>query len=315
MVNKTLRSSIWILGCIALLGNVFVLMWRLKIRTENKSHSLLLSSLAMADLLMGIYLIIIGCVDQYYRGKYFIVNNDWKLSPLCQTCGFLSTVSSEASVFILTTMTVDRYLSIAHPYRHTNLSESRAHKVVAVIWISAFLLAVIPLLPLKYFQEHFYARSGVCLPLHLTADKPSGWEYSVFLFLGLNFLSLIIVFALYFLMFKTIRSTRRLSGMTLATGALGTRMVFIVLTDFCCWIPIIVIGIASLLGLQAPPDVYAWVAVFVLPFNSALNPILYTISTANFQRTVVGSFRLKKEKRNEYTLEMTALNGHRTKDI
>lgn len=315
MVNKTLRSSIWVLGCIALLGNVFVFTWRLRVKTENKSHSLLLSNLAVADFFMGLYLIIIGCVDQYYRGKYFIFNNDWKLSPLCQTCGFLSTVSSEASVFILTTMTVDRYLSIAHPYRHINLSESQTYKIVSLIWMVAFLLATIPLLPLEYFSNHFYARSGVCLPLQLTADKPSGWQYSVFLFLGLNLSSLIIVFVLYFLMFKTIRNTRRLSGMTTATGTLGTRMVFIVLTDFCCWIPIIAIGIASLLGLEAPPDVYAWVAVFVLPFNSALNPILYTISTANFQRTMTGSIRWKKDKTSEYTLEHTTLNGHHTTKI
>ena len=312
MVNKTLRSFIWILGCIALLGNGFVFTWRLRTKTENKSHSLLLLSLAMADFLMGLYLIIIGCVDQYYRGRYFIVNIAWKTSHLCQACGFLSTVGSEASVFILTTMTIDRYFSIAHPYRRINLTESGTFKAVTAIWISAVALAVIPLLPIGYFQDHFYARSGVCLPLHLTSNKPSGWEYSVFLFLGLNLVSLIIVFVLYFLMFKTIKNTRRLSGMTSATGALGTRMVFIVLTDFCCWIPIIIIGIASLLGMQAPPDVYAWVAVFVLPFNSALNPILYTISTANFQRTVKGSIKRKKDEGTEFITVHTALNGHRS---
>lgn len=27
---------------------------------------------------------------------------------------------------------------------------------------------------------------------------------------------------------------------------------------------------------------YAWIAVFVLPLNSAINPVLYTISTATF---------------------------------
>jgi hypothetical protein len=29
-------------------------------------------------------------------------------------------------------------------------------------------------------------------------------------------------------------------------------------------------------------QVYAWIAVFVLPLNSAINPVLYTISTATF---------------------------------
>ena len=33
-------------------------------------------------------------------------------------------------------------------------------------------------------------------------------------------------------------------------------------------------------------QVYAWVAVFVLPLNSAMNPVLYTISTAPFMRNI-----------------------------
>ena len=59
-------------------------------------------------------------------------------------------------------------------------------------------------------------------------------------------------------------------------------MTIIVLTDFLCWFPICVMGVASLGGARVPPQVYAWVAVFVLPLNSAVNPILYTISTTAF---------------------------------
>lgn len=34
----------------------------------------------------------------------------------------------------------------------------------------------------------------------------------------------------------------------------------------------------ALLGQDISGDVYAWVIVFVLPVNSALNPFLYTFS-------------------------------------
>jgi len=58
-------------------------------------------------------------------------------------------------------------------------------------------------------------------------------------------------------------------------------VVFVVMTDFCCWMPVIVIGILSLAGSFTDPTgkVYAWIAVFVLPINSSINPILYTFST------------------------------------
>jgi hypothetical protein len=34
-----------------------------------------------------------------------------------------------------------------------------------------------------FCNRNFYGRSGVCLALHITPEKPSGWEYSVFVFL------------------------------------------------------------------------------------------------------------------------------------
>ncbi|XP_070552113.1 uncharacterized protein [Ptychodera flava] len=56
-------------------------------------------------------------------------------------------------------------------------------------------------------------------------------------------------------------------------------MALIVLTDFCCWVPISVMGILALTDtVTIPNSVYAWSAVFILPVNSAVNPYLYTIS-------------------------------------
>ncbi|KAL9955436.1 hypothetical protein ACROYT_G036764 [Oculina patagonica] len=295
MANTTLYVCIWILGSIALVGNAFVLMWRLKTKSDNKVHSLLLLNLAIADFLMGIYLIIIAGVDVYYRGRYFIYNDSWKHSPLCQFSGFVSTISSEASVFILTIMTADRYVTIVHPFKHIGLSVRGTYVALFITWFVAFILAGVPLTGIDYFKE-FYARSGVCLPLQLTSDKPIGWEYSVFLFLALNFASFMLIFFLYLVMFFKIQKTREMSGAGNAVASIGTRMVFIVLTDFSCWIPIIIIGMASLLGMEASPTVYAWVAVFVLPLNSALNPILYTISTTNFRRKLRGSVRKRSRK-------------------
>ena len=42
--------------------------------------------------------------------------------------------------------------------------------------------------------------------------------------------------------------------------------------------PIILIGFAALGGAKIHPQVSAWIAVFILPLNSAVNPILFTIS-------------------------------------
>ena len=47
------------------------------------------------------------------------------------------------------------------------------------------------------------------------------------------------------------------------------------------------IGFAALGGASIEPEVSAWIAVFVLPLNSAVNPVLYTISAIDCGRCVV----------------------------
>lgn len=40
-------------------------------------------------------------------------------------------------------------------------------------------------------------------------------------------------------------------------------------------------------GVVIDKTLYAWLAVFVLPVNSALNPILYTLATKIFKQQVL----------------------------
>jgi hypothetical protein len=49
-------------------------------------------------------------------------------------------------------------------------------------------------------------------------------------------------------------------------------------------VPIILIGFAGLGGAHIPPQVSAWIAVFILTLNSAVNPLLYTISSIGLNR-------------------------------
>ena len=41
----------------------------------------------------------------------------------------------------------------------------------------------------------------------------------------------------------------------------------------------LIVGVAAGAGAAIPGEVYAWVVVFLLPINSAINPLLYTISS------------------------------------
>ncbi|KAL0278339.1 UNVERIFIED_CONTAM: hypothetical protein PYX00_000182 [Menopon gallinae] len=286
MSNFVLRICIWVLGISATLGNLLVIGWRIKFKHSNRVHSFLITNLAIGDLLMGFYLILIAITDAYYRGVYSIHDEEWRNSRLCSLAGFLSTLSSELSVFTLTVITLDRFLVIIFPFKLSRLEMNQTRWVMLAVWIFALVLSGLPLLYKEYFKN-FYGRSAVCLALHITTEKRDGWKYSVFVFVFLNLVSFSVIAVGYLWMYGVAKTTRlavtgRQAETKRAEAAMARRMTLIVVTDAACWVPIIFLGIISLCGVTVPSQVFAWVAVFVLPLNAAINPILYTIATPSF---------------------------------
>ncbi|XP_031559295.1 uncharacterized protein LOC116295583 [Actinia tenebrosa] len=303
MKNKTLQICIWILGILAFVGNIGVIIWRLIVKERNRVHSFLLTNLAISDLMMGVYLLMIAIKDLEWRGVYFKNDLQWRSSRVCQLAGALSVISSEVSVLILTTITADRYATIVFAFKFKRLKMKSAALVVTLIWIFGFVIALFPMLYSDYFYDYdgqvgFYGRSGVCLPLQLSHERFPGWEYSVAIFIGLNFIAFSFILVAYIIMFWKVRSSSRSVRSTQMNteSALARKMAFIILTDFCCWMPIIIIGVLSLLGKFPDPEklAYVWIAVFVLPVNSSINPVLYTFSNcslSNKKESIITSIK------------------------
>ena len=284
----------WILGLSALLGNAFVIFWR-AVPQEHRSkkavsvQSILVMNLAIADGLMGVYMLIIASADMYYRDIYIIYAEDWKSSIVCKMAGFLSVLSSEASVFFLTVISVDRGISVITPFSDLRLNQYKLKIAILLIWSVTILISLIPAVTKFYFGNSFYGRSSVCLALPLTTDTPEGWEYSVAIFLGLNLLAFLIMLVCYVGIYISVKiSSKRVKSSAKNRSEqieLATRMAFLIGTDFCCWAPIIIMGLVSLSGVgSVSPDVYVWTAVFILPLNSSLNPYLYTILTREISK-------------------------------
>lgn len=78
---------------------------------------------------------------------------------------------------------------------------------MSFVWIVCTLIALLPAVIETYFQGQFYSRSGVCVPIHLTAARPAGWEYSVALFHAFNLSVLLFMAAAYAFMYRVIKQT------------------------------------------------------------------------------------------------------------
>ncbi|KAL5011102.1 hypothetical protein ScPMuIL_013407 [Solemya velum] len=302
--NMFLRVCVWVVAAMACAGNSVVIFGRFLLREDNQIHSFYIKNLSLADMLMGIYLFVIGSRDMMYRGEYLKHDEQWRASWGCDVCGIISTLSSEVSVLTIALITFDRYISIMYPFYLKKRNLKLAVGIMMTIWGVCLVLTVLPVSGIPYFGHSFYNDNGVCIPLHLHNPTVRGWEYSTFLILGLNLMAFLFISYAYIVMFMAIRkSTTALHSMSKCQErSFIKRFFFIVVTDFVCWIPIIVIKLITLCGVRVNGELYGWIVVFILPVNSALNPLLYTLTTRLYKEKLLPRFCVffRRKKRPAY---------------
>uniref|UniRef100_A0A1B0GFD1 G-protein coupled receptors family 1 profile domain-containing protein n=1 Tax=Glossina morsitans morsitans TaxID=37546 RepID=A0A1B0GFD1_GLOMM len=251
--KPVLRYSVWIMALVTLTGNIMVLWGRFIYRDENVTVAMVIRNLAFADLLMGFYLLTIGILDYSYRDEYHRVALDWITSWQCVAVGILAVSSSEVSLLILAFMSLERFLLIADPFRgHHRISSKTIFITLIIIWIMGASLAVAPVILWQSSTKYYGTYSGICFPLHIQEPYPLGWQYSAFLFLGINLSLLLTITLLYTALLVSIWRTRKATPLPLLEY-----------------------------------DIYAWLVVFVLPLNSAINPLLYTFTTPKYRNRIL----------------------------
>ena len=331
--DRALVIVMWLIGLGAISGNLFVLVWRRKEAHRSKVNSILLRNLAASDLLMGIYMLIIASADIYFGNNFPMQSESWRSGITCRIVGAFSIISSEASVLFVTLISIDRFIAIKFPYSTRKLGKHSVKIVGTVIWTTSIVLGIVPSV-LSSVSFKFYDNSHVCIGLPLSLTKiyvtekttykrqhyfeeatlgssddifttqykglSNGLFYSTALFLGLNCVCYFIIVGCYFQIVRAVRESSKQSGRSQEMKEqirLTTKVTTIVATDFCCWFPIILLGIlVQARVIELPPSVYAWCVTFVLPINSAINPYLYTI-------TEVASKYRKKESKNRPSKE------------
>jgi leucine-rich repeat-containing G protein-coupled receptor 7 len=158
---------------------------------------------AAADFLMGVYLLVVACKDVQFRGSFNQHALHWIQSHGCQANGLLAVLSSEVSIFVLTYLSVERYVMLVHPYSRCQMSVTSAALSMVGLWAAGLLLAALPLLGVS---PEFYASNTVCFPLHLHAMSTAGsWRFSAVVFVGINGVALVVISYCYVAIFRSIQ--------------------------------------------------------------------------------------------------------------
>ncbi|GBN41103.1 Relaxin receptor 1 [Araneus ventricosus] len=314
-----LRISVWIVAGLACIGNASVVISRSLLTDTNRIHSFYIKNLSIADFLMCLYLFIIAGHDVAFRGEYIRHDVSWRHSWQCTFAGMLSTLSSEASIFIMTIITADRYLSIVYPLVLRRRTMVFAGTLVAASWVAAATIAIVPVFNLGYFGDEYYGNNGVCLPLQIHDPFSKGWQYSMVVFCGLNSVAFGFICYAYITMFITIsrsklglRSSQQQQDRTIAK-----RFSFIVATDLLCWLPIIVIKTLAISATSVtehplPPamrEIKSNQTSTFLPASSSLHPFLWRWKVSFHQFNIQLRLLFSPSSPNELKTALVVLLG------
>jgi len=167
------RALFWIVGFLALIGNLVTnLVTVREMFRDYKSNAVVNSSkryvkrasnffifnLTISDFLMGVYLLGVVCQSASYSGRYCFVDKEWRSSNLCSILGTIAVLSSEASVFIMASMSTFRLVAIYKPFLARTMEFKWIVLVAILCWLFSLVLAFLPWMPLKsgYFVSQVW---------------------------------------------------------------------------------------------------------------------------------------------------------------
>lgn len=128
-----------ILVLIIVFGNVMVITAISRFQRLQNVTNCFITSLACADLVMGLVVIPFGAL--------YIILNTWHFGHfLCDFWTATDVLCVTASIETLCVIAMDRYIAITSPFRYQSLlTKNRARFIVLMVWVIAGLVSYLPI--------------------------------------------------------------------------------------------------------------------------------------------------------------------------
>ena len=272
-----LTAVSFVVALFALCGNFVVIVVLLCLARNYSVPRFLVTNLAIADMCMGVYLLSLVVESVMTAGEYYNHVMRFQYGFSCKVLGFLAVFSSELSIFSLTLITVERYLTIVYAmYPKRRMKMRNAVVLMGIGWFVSATVAILPILGVGS-----YSKVAICLPF----EVENGGKYyllSVFCFNGISFL---IITVLYIGIYRSVFISSNSTPTRIHDSRVASRMGLLVFTDFACFAPIAVFALFTIFGdnLIGVKE-SKFLLVFFFPLNSFVNPFLYVLMTKTFRR-------------------------------
>ena len=292
--SDVLRAAIWFVILLALFGNgmVIIIFIGYSVIVHRTKINLFImhffnANLALADLLMGIYLLTIALVDAITLGHFSEDDVEWRTGPGCRFAGFCAITSTMVSVYTLVVITAERLYTITCAMRRKRINKPIALVIMVFGWAFGICMGILPL-----FNVNSYELTAICLPFDTNSTSSLVYISFILIITGIAFIFIAISYGIIFYQTVLSPSKRKLvrSGgrqkQWKSELKMAFRMFLLVCTNLVCWLPIALVSLTAAFGAPLngiTVETAKIFVVFVFPVNACLNPFLYSLSTRVFR--------------------------------
>eukprot|EP00057_Strongylocentrotus_purpuratus_P033605 XP_792072.2 PREDICTED: galanin receptor type 2-like [Strongylocentrotus purpuratus] len=291
-----------VLAIVGILGNLLVMLVIFWPGRRRCATDILIGALAMADFLTSIFIIphrqVIQLSDTVGGELYCRIIHT----------SVLMWISICASIFTLTTISIERLMAVRFPIWFQRLfSPKRTSIAVIVIWIAAFIINIGSL------YAHFVTEDRQCvLSLPMAFHRFLG----VCLFILEYVLPVVIMVTSHAWTIYSLRQ-RQASALRQVQSRVLQTLLIVVITFIICWTPdqfgflVFNLGIVQFTHLFSP----LYRCFVILAFaNSCVNPVIYAARMPRFRKALKDLFWIKSTPRGEGIPSVFAVDGEGKSD-
>ncbi|KAG9260894.1 leukotriene B4 receptor 1-like [Astyanax mexicanus] len=262
-------------------GNLMV-VWTILKHVKKRSHTvMLILHLAIADLLVLITLPL----------WIYSLARSWVFGEVvCKAMAYIINACMYASVFLITIMSLERFLAVRYPFASASWRRKQAlRKVLLVVWVSSFLLSI-PVIVTQVLGDDLGENQCLYRYYESTSQEAAILLLESLIGFVIPFFILVVCYGCLF---------SRIAQMNLRSKKKSTMLIASVVVLFAlCWIPHHIGNLLSLVHLTLEEkseeaqtlhhavEAMTFVAGALVFISSTVNPILYVFAARNFRSSL-----------------------------